>query len=185
LEIRLMTAEDIGPITAIYKQSISESSTCLLWTADEISAWPHSSYPALVAETEGQVAAFAASFAFGDGKAFEHIAEVTAAVERRYRGEGLAGLITSALVHRAAYSGFSKLTARFPVESVICRRLAYALGFMDVGVHWNHVKLNGMWRDILVVEHLLDIGRPDARSLQSKLMEWSTPSDLGCRVIWR
>jgi phosphinothricin acetyltransferase len=138
-----------------------------------------------VAETEGQVAAFAASFAYGDGKAFEHIAEVTAAVERSYRGEGIAGLITSALVHRAAYSGLSKLTARFPVESVICRRLAYALGFMDVGVHWNHIKLDGIWRDILMVEHLLGTDRPDARNLRSKLMEWSALSDLGCRVIWR
>ena len=145
-----------------------------------------------MAEAEGHVVAFAASFVFGDGKEYEHIAEVTVAVERRYRGEGIAGLIASALIHRAVDRGFSKLTARFPVESVICRRLAYSLGFMDMGVHWNHVKLHGMWRDILVVEHLLGTERsyPDARKLWSRLLEWSTPSDLietvcRCRLIRR
>jgi phosphinothricin acetyltransferase len=37
--------------------------------------------------------------------------------------------------------------------------LVRALGFRDVGVHLRHARLDGAWRDVLVVERLLGPAR--------------------------
>jgi phosphinothricin acetyltransferase len=52
-------------------------------------------------------------------------------------------------------AGFWKLVARVFVENVPSRKLLLSLGFREVGVHEKHARLDGVWRDVVVVERLL------------------------------
>ena len=55
----------------------------------------------------------------------------------------------------AKEAGFWKLLSRVFVENQASRRLIQSLGFREVGVYEKHAKLDGVWRDVVIVERLL------------------------------
>ena len=60
-----------------------------------------------------------------------------------------------ALISAAEQAGFWKLTSRVFVENEPSRKLLLSLGFREVGVHEKHARLDGVWRDVVVVERLI------------------------------
>ena len=61
-----------------------------------------------------------------------------------------------ALISAAELAGFWKLSSRILVENESSRRLLLSLGFREVGVHEKHARLDGSWRDVVVVELLIE-----------------------------
>jgi len=61
----------------------------------------------------------------------------------------------SALLLAAKEAGFWKLLSRVFVENQASRQLIRSLGFREVGVYEKHGKLDGVWRDVVIVERLL------------------------------
>jgi RimJ/RimL family protein N-acetyltransferase len=57
----------------------------------------------------------------------------------------------------AAAAGLHKLTRVFP-ENIASRALLKGLGIEEIGIHRRHEKLDGVWRDCVIVERLLDPG---------------------------
>jgi phosphinothricin acetyltransferase len=41
------------------------------------------------------------------------------------------------------------------VENAASRRLLAAAGFREVGIYHRHAKLDGVWRDVVIVERLI------------------------------
>jgi phosphinothricin acetyltransferase len=60
------------------------------------------------------------------------------------------------LIDAAKRAGFWKLVSRIFPENVASRNLVRELGFREVGVYEKHGKLDGAWRDVVIVERLLD-----------------------------
>jgi phosphinothricin acetyltransferase len=60
-----------------------------------------------------------------------------------------------ALVEAAEAAGFWKLVSRVFVENAASRRLLASVGFREVGVYRRHARLDGQWRDVVIVERLL------------------------------
>ena len=56
---------------------------------------------------------------------------------------------------RHAPAGFSKLVSGVFPENAPSRALLRKLGFREIGTHERHGKLDGAWRDVIVVERLL------------------------------
>ena len=61
-----------------------------------------------------------------------------------------------ALVAEARRRGYWKLVSRIFPENEASLALCRALGFREVGVYRRHAKLDGEWRDVVVVELLLE-----------------------------
>lgn len=61
-----------------------------------------------------------------------------------------------ALLQAAEAAGFWKLTSRVFIENEPSRKLIRSAGFREVGVHEKHAKLDGVWRDVIVVERLIE-----------------------------
>jgi phosphinothricin acetyltransferase len=59
------------------------------------------------------------------------------------------------LIAAAAAAGFWKLVSRIFVENTASRRMVAALGFREVGIYVKHGQLDGVWRDVTIVEKLL------------------------------
>ncbi|HCI81762.1 MAG TPA: GNAT family N-acetyltransferase, partial [Ktedonobacter sp.] len=74
---------------------------------------------------------------------------------RDMRGQGAGRLALEALIHVAEEAGFWKLVSRVFVENKASRKLISSLGFREVGVYYKHAKLDGVWRDVVIVERLL------------------------------
>jgi phosphinothricin acetyltransferase len=61
----------------------------------------------------------------------------------------------AALLESAKQAGFWKIVSRIFPENEASRRLIRSMGFREVGTYEKHAKLDGVWRDVIIVERLL------------------------------
>ncbi len=60
-----------------------------------------------------------------------------------------------ALIVASEAAGLWKLISRIFVENAASRGLMRSLGFREVGIYERHGRLDGQWRDCVIVERLL------------------------------
>jgi L-amino acid N-acyltransferase YncA len=155
---RLARAEDASAIGAIYNQGIEDRVATFetrLRTALDIGEWFDGVHPVVVVEADGRVVAFAATFAYRPRACYAGIAEVSVYVERAFRHRGAGRLALERLIIEARGAGFWKLVSRIFPENIASRRLVASLGFREVGIYQKHGQLDGVWRDVVIVERLL------------------------------
>ena len=151
---------DAADIAAIYNQGI-EDRVGTFETAPreavQITAWFGSGMPVVVVvDDAGAVVAYAAAFAYSDRCVYGGIAEFSVYVRRDYRGRGAGTVAMAGLIDAAGGAGLWKLLSRIFPENAASRALMRKLGFREVGLHEKHGKLDGVWRDVVLVERLID-----------------------------
>ena len=104
---------------------------------------------------------FAATFEYRPRAAYAGVAEFSVYVARAARGQGLGRIAMEALIEAAAEAGLWKLVSRVFVDNAPSRRLLADLGFREVGVYRRHGRLDGRWRDVVIVERLLPAALED------------------------
>ena len=159
LHARPATREDAEAITAIYNQGIKDrvgTFETRLRTPDDIRAWFDGAHPIVVVEGSGRVVAFASTSTYRPRECYAGIAEFSVYVARDARGRGAGRVAMRALIDAAQAAGYWKLVSRVFVENVASRALLRAIGFREVGVYERHAQLDGVWRDVVIVERLLD-----------------------------
>ena len=107
-------------------------------------------------EADGQVVAFGSTSTYRPRECYAGIAECSVYVARGYRRRGAGRLALGALIDAARDAGFWKLLSRIFVENRSSRALVSSLGFREVGVYEKHGQLDGVWRDVVIVERLID-----------------------------
>src|SRR5262249_54133125 len=86
---------------------------------------------------------------------YDPIAEHSVYVGREHRGTGAGRMALQALFDEAERLGFLKLVSRIFPENVASLALHRKVGFREVGIYRRHGKLDGEWRDCVIVEKLL------------------------------
>jgi L-amino acid N-acyltransferase YncA len=155
---RAATRTDAAPITAIYNQGIEERIATFetrLRTRDEIDSWFDGRHPIAVVECNARVIAFAATAMYRPRVCYRGIAEVSVYVDRQFRGQGAGRLALAKLIKLAEAAGFWKLLSRIFSENHGSRALIASLGFREVGLYEKHGCLDGVWRDVIIVERLI------------------------------
>ena len=66
-----------------------------------------------------------------------------------------------ALIAAARAAGLWKLVSRVFVENTASRALLARVGFREVGVYEKHARLDGVWRDVVIVERLIPENQTD------------------------
>jgi L-amino acid N-acyltransferase YncA len=162
IRTRPATAEDAAAIAAIYNEGIADRSATFETrprAPHEILPWLEGRYPAVVVEDAGQIVAFASTSMYRPRECYDGIAEFSVYVAGHARGRGLGRLAIDALSEAAERAGFWKLVSRVFVENTTSRELMKRAGFREVGVYHRHAKLDGQWRDVVIVEKLLGNAR--------------------------
>ena len=162
LRTRTAKPADAAAIAAIYNEGIADRIATFETeprSAGQIAEWFSGRRLVIVAETEmaGPVA-FATSIPYSDRSCYSGICEFSVYVRRDYRGHGVGRAVLSALIGAAAARGMHKLLSRVFPENLASRALLKGLGFEEIGTHRGHGKLDGRWRDCVIVELLLDTG---------------------------
>ena len=150
---------DAEAIARIYTQGIEDRVATFEThprTAADIQRWFDGRYPLVVVEDAGQVVAFATASLYRPRECYSGVAEFSVYVARESRGQGAGRAALQALIAAAAAVGFWKLLSRIFPENIASRELCRAVGFREVGLYEKHGQLDGLWRDVVIVERLLD-----------------------------
>lgn len=123
--------------------------------AADIWAWFDDIHPVVVAEADGVLLAFASTSTYRPRPCYAGIAEFSVYVAREARGKGAGRSVMHALLAAAEQQGFWKLVSRVFVENTASRGLLRSVGFREVGVYEKHARLDGVWRDVVIVERLI------------------------------
>jgi phosphinothricin acetyltransferase len=160
LTSRAAVLADAPAIAAIYNQGIEDRVGTFETrprSPEAVAAWFDGRHPAVVvADAHGRVVAFAASYAYAARECYAGIAEFSVYVARPERGRGAGSVAMTALVAAAEAAGFWKLTSRVFVENAASRALLKRFSFREVGVLEKHARLDGAWRDVVLVERLIE-----------------------------
>ena len=163
--VRHARPDDAEVIARIYNQGIAERIATFETeprTTAQIAAQladKGDRFPTVVVERDGAVVAWATAGAYRSRPAYAGVAEHSVYVDRAARGTGAGRAALEALFRAYAERGFWKLVSRIFPENTASLALHERAGFRVVGVYERHGKLDGAWRDCVIVEKLL--GTPD------------------------
>jgi phosphinothricin acetyltransferase len=157
--IRAARPEDALAITAIYNAGIAGRQATFETRPREpaqIVAWFDHELPFLVAEAgDGRVVGFARVTPYSERAFYAGIGEHTVYVDGAARGQGLGRQLLDELAAESERRGLYKLTSRIFTTNAPSRAVHRAAGFEEIGVKRRHGRLDGEWKDCVVVERLL------------------------------
>ena len=158
LQARPATLSDTSAIARIYNQGIEDRVATFetrLRTPADIEGWFDGAHPIVVVEYQGQIMAFAATSTYRPRACYAGIAEVSLYVERSARRRGAGIVAMHAILEAAEKAGFWKLLSRVFLDNRASRKMIARAGFREVGIYEKHGQLDGIWRDVLIVERLI------------------------------
>ncbi len=161
LTTRQATGDDAAAIAALYNDGIADRVATFETeprTAEQVAAIlaeKDGTYPVVVVERDGAVVGFAWAGAYRSRPCYDGIAEHSVYVGRNQRGSGIGRVALDALCAAYEEAGFWKLLSRIFPENQASLALHERAGFRVVGTYYHHAKLDGVWRDTVIVEKLL------------------------------
>jgi phosphinothricin acetyltransferase len=151
---------DASAIARIYNEGIDDRMATFETrhrTAEDVVQWLDGRHPVVVVEDDaGEVIAFAATSVYRPRDCYVGIAEFSVYASHAARGRGAGRMAMEALFAAARAAGFWKLVSRVFVENTASLGLLRAVGFREVGVYERHGQLDGVWRDVVIVEKMLE-----------------------------
>lgn len=110
----------------------------------------------LVAEREGRVAGWAGWSGYDDpGAYYAGVAECAVYVGREDRRHGVGAELLEGMAAEMPKFGVHKLLAKIFTTNQASIALFRRCGFREVGTHLRHGRLDGEWKDVLVMERSL------------------------------
>jgi L-amino acid N-acyltransferase YncA len=158
MRARIATEEDGEAIAAIYNQGIEDRVATFETrprSKADVRTWFDGTHPIVAVEHEGRIVAFASTSLYRPRECYAGIAEFSVYVAREARGRGAGRVAMEALIREAARAGFWKLVSRVFPENAASLRLLRSVGFREVGTYQKHARLDGEWRDVVIVERLI------------------------------
>jgi L-amino acid N-acyltransferase YncA len=109
----------------------------------------------LVAEEDGTVVGWATVSGYSDRCVYSGVGEYTIYLDPAVHGRGLGRRLLTALVEQAERDGLYKLIGKVFTTNAPSIAIAERCGFTVVGTHRRHGRLDGEWKDVVVLERLL------------------------------
>jgi L-amino acid N-acyltransferase YncA len=159
LSIRAADADDAAAMAAIFREGI-EDRMATFETAPaseaEMAALAEADAPVLVAESGGEVVGWVKVGPYADAHDYyASVGEATLYVARSARRRGIGLALLTAIANAAERAGYHKLVGKVFTVNRASIELLRRCGWREVGIHRRHGRLDGEWRDVLVVERLL------------------------------
>jgi L-amino acid N-acyltransferase YncA len=158
--IRAATSADAEAIADIYNEGIATRLATFETeprAAADIEDWLSAGerLPVLVAEEDDQVLGWARAMSYSDRPVYAGVGEVSVYVTERARGRGLGRALLESLQQTAEQLGYWKLVGKLFTANAASAGMVRSCGWREVGMHHRHARLDGEWRDVLLVERVL------------------------------
>ena len=161
--IRTATEVDAAAVAAIYNEGI-RSRMATFETDDrtdaDVRTWIGGRHPFLVAERwtgEGstEVLGWVRATGYRTRACYDGVAEFSVYVAASARGQRVGDALMAAFIPACERAGLWKVLSRIFPENAASRALCARHGFREVGTYVKHAKLDGVWRDVVIVERLI------------------------------
>jgi phosphinothricin acetyltransferase len=159
VDVRDLRPEDWPEVAVIYAQGIATRNATFDTIVPSWRDWDaaHLDEHRFVAVREGRVAGWVALAPVSERCCYEGVAEVSAYVGEEARGEGVGSALMHTLVESSERAGIWTIqTGVFPENEAslaVCRRF----GFRVVGIRERLGRLDGEWRDVLLLERRSEV----------------------------
>ncbi len=156
--IRPAEARDLGRVAEIYNAGIAERVATFetsLRRVEDIRSWVEDGQPFIVAIDNDEVIGWARAGAYSDRCVYQGVGEHAVYVDPSARGRGHGRTLLLELCAESERRGLYKLTSRVFADNEPSRAAHRAAGFEEVGIQRRHGKLDGQWKDCVLVERLL------------------------------
>jgi L-amino acid N-acyltransferase YncA len=152
--IRAMQDADWPSVKAIYEEGIATGHATFEKNAPSRELWDtsHLRDCRLVYEEAGQVLGFAALSPVSDRCVYGGVAEVMVYVAAAARGKGVGKALLAALAEASEAKGLWTLQAGIFPENKVSVALHEKCGYRIVGVREKLGQMDGVWRDVLLLE---------------------------------
>jgi L-amino acid N-acyltransferase YncA len=160
VSIRAARRDDAGAIAEIYNQGVEDGQATFETeprTAGDFTedlAAPEAP-PFLVAEDGGRVVGWARLRPYSPRPCYAGVGEASLYVGRAARGEGIGLRLMEELADEAGHRRYWKLIGLLFPENRPSVALCRAAGWREVGLFHRHGRLEGRWRDVLLMERLV------------------------------
>ncbi|MDX1995657.1 MAG: arsinothricin resistance N-acetyltransferase ArsN1 family A [bacterium] len=158
--VRPAELSDMSDIARIYNEGIERRIATFetrLRTATDIEGWfGNPRHPVRIATHEGEAAGWIAASTYRPRECYAGIAEFSVYIADEYQGKGVGSRLMEAFIPACEAAGLWKVVSRIFPENTASRALCRKFEFREVGVYEKHVQLDGVWRDVVIVERLLE-----------------------------
>ena len=159
MELRALRSDDWPEVARIFEEGIRTSNATFETEVPTWEAWDAAHLPEhrLVAERDGLVVGWIALVPVSPRPCYAGVAEVSAYVGKEARGQGVGAELLAALIESSERAGIWTLeTGVFP-ENEASLALLKRLRFRELGVRERIGKLDGVWRDVVVLERRSEV----------------------------
>jgi len=149
-----MTAADWPRVKAIHEEGIATGHATFETQAPSWEGWDGKFIQRCrrVAEVGGVVVGWAGLSPVSDRCVYGGVAEVAVYVASEVRGQGVGTILLNALVEASEEAGLWTLQAGIFTENIGSVRIHERCGFRIVGTRERLGKMDGSWRDVLLLE---------------------------------
>ncbi|MEX2363051.1 MAG: N-acetyltransferase family protein [Balneolaceae bacterium] len=154
LTFRFMEADDWNDVAEIYQQGLNTGNATFQQEVPSLEEWDpaHLKTCRLIAETNGETAGWAALTSVSGRCAYAGVAEISIYVADRHRGKKVGKQLLAKLITESEKEGIWTLEAGIFPENTASIKIHEALGFRKVGYREKIGKMNGRWRDTILLE---------------------------------
>lgn len=154
IQIRNLVAGDWEVVSSIYRDGIATGQATFETSAPSWAEWNsgHLPAPRLVAIDREELVGWAALSPVSRRNVYAGVAEVSVYVSSARRGRGVGKRLLETLVVESEQNGIWTLQAGIFPENLASIALHKSCGFREVGRRERIGKMNGVWRDTMLLE---------------------------------
>jgi L-amino acid N-acyltransferase YncA len=154
VEVRPLVSSDWPAAAAIFAEGLATGAATFETTVPAWEDWDarHLTEHRFVAELDGEIAGWIAVVPYSSRAAYRGVGEESVYVAERARRRGVGRALLSALIASARDGGLWTLQAGIFRENEPSLALHRSLGFREVGVRERIGRLDGAWRDVVLLE---------------------------------
>jgi phosphinothricin acetyltransferase len=141
-------------VREIYLEGIADGNATFETSAPSWEKWDGKHLPVgrLVARVDGGIAGWVALSPVSDRCVYSGVAEVSVYVARGARGKGVGRALLEAAIAESERAGIWTLQSGTFPENAASIALQKSCGFREVGLRERLGRMNGRWRDVVMLE---------------------------------
>jgi L-amino acid N-acyltransferase YncA len=154
IDYKSLEKEDWISVADIYKQGIETGNATFQKDIPTWEEWDSGHIKAcrIVAVIENKIAGWAALSPVSGRSVYSGVAEVSIYISNQYKGRKVGTRLLEKIISESEQNGFWTLQAGIFPENAASLKIHENMGFRRVGVREKIGKMNGIWRDTVLLE---------------------------------